>query len=101
MCQELYSSVSARVRVDQSFSVPFAIKGGLRQGCIMSPCLFSLFIMDLAGELESRDLGVRVRGQWMGSCLFADDIVLVGSSAQKLQLILDSLNIRFSSRICR
>ena len=46
---------------------------------------FSLFIMDLAGELESRDLGVCVRGQWMGSCLFADDIVLVGSSAQELQ----------------
>ena len=107
MCQELYSSVSARVRVGQSLSDPFEIKCGLRQGCIMSPCLFSLFIMDLAGELESRDLGVRVRGQWMGSCLFADDIVLVGSSAQELQLMLDVAagfagrwHLRFNPKKC-
>ena len=70
MCQELYSSVSARVRVGQLFSDSFEIKCGLRQGCIMSPCLFSLFIMDLAGELESTDLGVGVRGSgWVAACL--------------------------------
>ena len=45
--------------------------------------------MDLAGELESRSLGVHVKGQWMGSCLFADDIVLIGGSAQEVQLMLD------------
>ena len=56
---------------------------------MLSPCLFSLFIMDLAGELEHRGLGVRVKDQWMGSCLFADDIVLLASSAAELQSLLD------------
>ena len=107
ICQQLYSSVSARVRVGQSLSESFDIKCGLRQGCILSPCLFSLFIMDLAGELESRGLGVRIKGQWMGSCFFADDIVLIGSSANELQLMLDVAaafanrwHLRFNPKKC-
>ena len=68
VCRELYSSVSVRVRIGQALSEAFCIACGLRQGCVLSPCLFSLFIMDLAGELENRGLGVHVKGQWMGSC---------------------------------
>lgn len=107
MCQGLYSSVSAKVRVGQSMSETFEIGCGLRQGCILSPCLFSLFVMDLAGELESRGLGVHVKGQWMGSCFFADDIVLIGGSAQELQLMLDvaagfakKWHLRFNPKKC-
>ena len=55
VCRELYSSVSARVRIGQTLSEAFRIACVLRQGCVLSPCLFSLFIMDLAGELENRN----------------------------------------------
>ena len=85
VCRELYSSVSARIRLSEAFRIAC----GLRQGCVLSPCLFSLFIMDLAGELENRGLGVHVKGQWMGSCFFAEDIVLLASSAQELQSMLE------------
>ena len=37
--------------------------------------------------LEERGLGIR--GTWMGSCLFADDIVRLASSASELQAVLD------------
>ena len=89
VCQALYSSVKARVRVGATLSEEFEIRCGLRQGCVLSPCLFSLFIMDLAWELEEKGLGVKVRGQWVGSCLFADDIALLASSASELQAMLD------------
>ena len=97
MCQELYSGVSARVRVGHSLSEAFEIKCGLLQACTLSPCPFSLFIMDLAGELESRGLGIHVKGQWMGSCFFADDKVLLGDSEKELQSMLD-VAARFASR---
>lgn len=107
VCRELYSSVSARVRIGQTLSEAFRIACGLRQGCVLSPCLFSLFIMDLAGELENRGLGVHVKGQWMGSCFFADDIVLLASSAQELQSMLDVAagfarrwHLRFNPKKC-
>ena len=56
---------------------------------MLSPCLFSLFIMDLAWILEERGLGVRIWGTWMGSCWFADDIAILDSSASELQAVLD------------
>ena len=70
ICQKLYPGVRARVRVGQSIYEAVEINCGLRQGCTLSLYLFSLFIMDLAGELENRVLGIHVNGQWMGSCFF-------------------------------
>ena len=49
----------------------------LRQGCILSPSLFSLFLMDLADELERRGLGGKGKGDMDGCMFFADDIVLI------------------------
>ena len=60
VCQVLYSSVKARVRVGSTLSEEFEVKCGLRQGCVLSPCLFSIFIMDLAWALEEKGLGVNV-----------------------------------------
>ena len=40
VCHELYSSVSARVRIGQTLSEASCITCGLRQGCVLSPCLF-------------------------------------------------------------
>ena len=66
--QELYPGVSARVRIGLLLSEASWMKCGLRQGCTLSPCLFSLFIMDLACGIESRELRIHVKGQWMGGC---------------------------------
>ena len=89
ICEKLYSDVGGRVKVGQVLSDRFTVKEGLRQGCILSPSLFSLFLMDLAEELEEKGLGVSVSGVWMGACFFADDIVLLAESGEQLQSMLD------------
>ena len=105
--ERLYSDVGARVRVGKVFSERFMIKEGLRQGCILSPTLFSLFLMDLAVELERKGLGVRVNGTWMGTCCFADDIVLLGDSEGELKSMLNVVaeyarrwKLRFNASKC-
>ena len=107
VCQNLYCDVGARVRVGKVFSERYTIEEGLRQGCILSPSLFSLFLMDLADELERRGLGVKVTGTWMGACFFAGDIVLMAESGKELQCMLDVVykyanrwKLRFNASKC-
>ena len=69
--ERLYSDVGARVRVGKVFSERFMIKEGLRQGCILSPTLFSLYIWRLGTEEikevnEYKYLGVWINRQATG-----------------------------------
>ncbi len=54
----VYSSVTSCVRVNSNSNGWFDVKCGLRQGCILSPVLFNLYINDLALYLKSLDIGI-------------------------------------------
>ena len=79
----------ARVRLGGSLSRSFSIPTGLREGCVLSPLFFFIFIMDLAEELERKGFGITVKGRWLGACFFPDDIVLLARSGEELQEMLD------------
>ena len=63
--------------------------------------------MDLAEELERKRLGVEVKNHWMGTCLFADDIVLIARNSRKLQEMLGTVanfaeawKMKFTAKKC-
>ena len=58
----LYKSVSSCVRVNSFKTEWFNVHSGLRQGCILSPLLFNLYINDLAKYLKSLNIGVSFWG---------------------------------------
>ena len=49
---------------------------GLRQGCILSPLLISLYINSLFSKLKEAEVGVMCRGQLIAALLRADDTVI-------------------------
>ena len=49
--------VSCEVKVEERRSEPFKVTCGLRQGCILSPLLFSLYINSLIAKLRGRSGG--------------------------------------------
>ena len=75
-------------------SESFEVKMGLRQGCVMSPWLFNMYMDGVVREMYCRvpGKGVKMRvdceKEWMLSqVLFADDTALVVESAEQLQCL--------------
>ena len=90
--QALYSSVTSCVRVNSLHTDWFDVKCGLRQGCILSPILFNLYINDLALYLKSLGKGIPCDGDRVCILLYADDIVLLAETEQDLQFLLNALH---------
>ena len=89
----MYTSASSRVAVKNKLSSLFSCSKGVRQGCNLSPLLFSLFISDIESHLSSNRAGsITLTNLKVQLLLFADDLVLLADSRQGLQDSFDRLS---------
>ena len=88
----LYDKVICTVRINGFNTDWFTVKCGLKQGCPLSPVLFSFFINDLALKLKSTNVGVVCGDEKVSILLFADDIVLIAENPNDLQVLLNILS---------
>ena len=91
--QAMYSQAVAKVKCLQIYSSQFPCKAGVRQGCNLSPTLFSLYVNDLLEYVSELAEGVSVGNDWVRGVMFADDLVLVAESEEDLQRSLDRLDL--------
>ena len=84
--QGMYEEVLSCVK---ELSDWFTVESGVKQGYILSPMLFGLFINDVAHHI---DVGVPCGVFLLAMLMFADDIVLVAENECKLQCLLDVLH---------
>ena len=90
---ELYMKQEAVVRIMNEESEPCAIGRGVRQGCTLSPLLFSIFAERMVAEgRDNINEGVNVGGELVTDVRFADDQGMVAETEKGLQKIMDSLN---------
>ena len=66
----------------------FNVEVGLRQGCILSPLLFLLFINDLCDAVNNLNKGVRVGNRKISILFFADDIGVLAENKEDLEYML-------------
>ena len=83
--------MTSKVRMEGDETDWFGIDVGVRQGCVLSPLLFDLFIDAMAREVKALGLGVDCGGRKVAILLYADDIVLLADSQEDLQKMLDAV----------
>lgn len=86
----LYWNQTAEVRL-QNFKTTedIEIKKGVRQGCILSPMLFNLYVERAFAEVMSMcTIGIRVNGIPINNIRYADDTVILADNADDLQALL-------------
>ena len=75
----------ATVRTGHGTTDCFQIGKGVRQGCILSPCLFNFYteyIMRNAG-LEEAQAGIKIAGRNINNLRYTDDTTLIADSEEK------------------
>ena len=87
---QLYWEQRAVVRVGEDTSESVNIERGVRQGCVLSPDLFSLYTQIVMEELREMD-GVRMGGKNINNIRYADDMVMIAETEEKLQSLIDRL----------
>ena len=100
----MYRDVRCRVRTPEGLTDAFDSTWGVKQGCPLSPLLFSLYVDPLEEELFTEDETCEIDGDFLSLAgvpvpclLFADDLVLLSSTRAGLQAMLGTLE-RFARR---
>ncbi|MCG8045176.1 MAG: reverse transcriptase family protein [Candidatus Thiodiazotropha taylori] len=90
--KSIYQNVKSKVKHNNKLSSSFTCNIGVRQGECLSPFLFSMCVNDLEEELMINGVNGIVIGLFqLFLLLYADDIILMASTATDLQNALDTL----------
>ncbi|KAJ1070933.1 hypothetical protein K5549_003912 [Capra hircus] len=94
-CRYLYADQEATVRTGHGTTDWFQIGKGVRQGCILSPCLFNFYaeyIMRNAG-LEETQAGIKIARININNLRYADDTTLMAESEKELKSLLMKVKV--------
>ena len=90
LLRNLYAGQEATVRIGHGTTDWFQLGKGIHQGCILSPCLFSLYaeyIMRNTG-LEKAQAGIKTARRNINNLRYADDTTLKAESEEELKSLL-------------
>ena len=80
--RNLYAGQEATVRIGHGTTDWFQIGKGVRQGCILSPCLFNLYAeyIKWSTRLEEAQAGIKIAGRNINNLRYTDDITVMAES---------------------
>ena len=86
LLRNLYAGQEATVRTGHGTTDWFQIGIGVRQGCILSPCLFNLYAEYIMRntDLEEAQAGIKIARKNINNLRYADDTTLMAESKEEL-----------------
>ena len=90
--QTIYLEDTVSIKISNKHSTSFKTNRGVRQGCVLSPILFNLFLADLQPVLDKYGENIKIDETVNTSCLlWADDILIISETMAGLQQKLTAL----------
>ncbi len=84
----LYCNQKVKVRWEQHFSDSFCVQNGVKQGGVLSPLLFNIYVDNLFDILKSYGVGCYINDVFTGVFGYADDLVLLAPSLRSLKAMI-------------
>ena len=90
LLRNLHAGQEATVRPGHGTTDWFQIGKEVRQGCILSPCLFNLYAEYIMrnSELEETQAGIKIAGRNINNLRNSDDTTLIAESEEELKILL-------------
>ena len=95
--QNWYTNQIMNVRWGDAVSSDFHVSCGVKQGSVLSPYLFNIYMDNLSDELSSHKIGCIVNDQVVNHNIYADDIALFSPSMSGLQKLVNVCNTYMTS----
>ena len=92
LIQALYTDQGAKIRWNGSHTDSFKIGKGVRQGCILSPHLFSTYTEQIMRESNVNEYVIKVGGRKISKLRYADDTALCTSNHEEATRFINELN---------
>ena len=83
--RNLYNGMESQVLWDGRVTRTIQIQQGVRQGGVLSPTLYTLFVDGLIKKLRDSQLGCIINGRYSGVIVLADDVALISNTPSQLQ----------------
>ena len=84
-----YAEQSMQVRWGNALSTPFTVGNGVRQGGLLSPAFFNLYMDDLSVQLNKCRTGCMIGNTLVNHFMYADDLAIISPSSAGFQLLLN------------
>ena len=96
-----YKSQELCVRWGNAFSSSFTVSNGVRQGGVLSPVLFTIYMDELLLQLKHNAVGCHWDHHFAGTFCYADDLILLAPSLSALRIMLhtcESFSVSHASK---
>lgn len=84
-----YAKLSVVVKWNNCNSSTLSVLSGVRQGGLLSPILFNLYVNNMISSLRNKKYGCHLGNVYLGCIMYADDLLLLSGSVMELQRMLD------------